>query len=128
MDADVSLSGLIDPDVIHFHRLGEGGIRGGRSRPCAADGDIEDEEKLLVERRGELVASGGIPARLGLIKLAVQIPADLAFLPFEGDDVEVAENCSSPLPPPSPLTSNPHLDASMTGPLNSSDQTSFQSL
>ncbi len=77
---------LVHADVIDLHKLREDCCVIGITRLPAADRDVHNDEKLMVEDPfGRDVGKGQLEEFL-----IIEQPADLIFLPLEGIDMEVA--------------------------------------
>jgi hypothetical protein len=77
----------VNPHVVHFHSLREGRGTVRVSRPVPADGDVEQEELILVE--DPLFPGGQVRRRDGEKELVVQKPADALRLPFNAVEMEI---------------------------------------
>src|SRR5215510_11964286 len=75
---------LVDANVIDDHALWEDGGLVGVTGPLAADGDVEDDEKGMVEGPG----AGEVGRGPGLVEHAVDVPAYLVRLPLDGKGVK----------------------------------------
>jgi len=79
---------LIDADVVNQHFSWELCCPIGIAQEAAADGEIQQDVKFLIERRGKFAAVG-FPFGLSLSQLAIDIPTNRAFFPFQCEDMKV---------------------------------------
>src|SRR5262249_26968963 len=86
--SDRSIFPAINSHVIHDHRLRKNGCRIRVSRPVAANGEIQNEMKPLIEWRRK-ASRPRVPVGLRLVKVIVHIPPHHAWCPVETEDVKV---------------------------------------
>jgi hypothetical protein len=75
---------LVNADVINKQKLWENGTVVWWAGPVAANGQVENQEKGMVVDPAPWYGFGGEFKEL----LAIDIPADFVFFPFDGENVE----------------------------------------
>ena len=84
---------LVDADVVHLNLSRKDSRLRGVAVEIAADGEIYDDEKGLIERRRVLIArlggAGAPPGRLGFVEMIVNEPTNGAFRPFDRVNMKI---------------------------------------